>query len=100
MTIFSLILFLIVGLVVNPVSNARIERELRAALPGSELIELELRRSDPLRVIATVRREAGRPLAPIEVVRARTELERSLGRAVTLDIVVQSVVRSAPPETP
>lgn len=100
MTIFSLILFLIVGLVVNPLSNARIEHELRAALPGSELIELELRRSDPLRVIATVRREVGRPLDPIEVVRARAELERSLGRAVTLDIVVQSVVRSEPPTPP
>jgi hypothetical protein len=94
--LFGITLALIISFVVNPLSNARIERELRAALPSSELVELELRRSDPLRVIATVRRAADLPLAEAEVAHARAELERNLGRAVTLEVVVQDVVRSAP----
>lgn len=94
--LFGITLALIISFVVNPLSNARIERELRAALPSSELVELELRRSDPLRVIATVRRDADLPLAQTEVAHARAELERNLGRAVTLEVVVQGVVRSEP----
>lgn len=94
--LFGLMLALMIGFVVNPVSHARIEQELRTAMPHTELVELELRRSDPLRIIATVRREAGQPLGAAEVAAARADLERSLGRPLQLDMIVQQVVRSEP----
>ncbi|RRR72928.1 MAG: DUF389 domain-containing protein [Candidatus Viridilinea halotolerans] len=92
--LFGLILAIIISIAVNPFSHARIERDLRAALPDAELINVELRRSDPLLVIATVRREVGQPLAPRDIATARSELEISLNRPVELEVVVQQVVRS------
>ncbi|NCC33269.1 MAG: DUF389 domain-containing protein, partial [Chloroflexia bacterium] len=91
---FGLILALIVGFAVNPLSNARIERELRAAFPNAELVSVELRRSDPLRIIATMRQTSDAPLSEQQVTQGRHELEQQLGRAVSLDIVVQEVLRS------
>lgn len=93
---FGIILALLVTVSINPISNTRIESELRRAFPDSELVEIDLRRSDPLRVIATLRRDKSRPLSDAEVAVARSQLEQQLNRPLVLDVVVQSVVRSAP----
>lgn len=91
---FGLILSLIVGFAVNPLSNARIERELRAAFPNAELVGVELRRSDPLSIIATMRQTSDAPLSAEQVAQGRQDIEQQLGRAVSLDIIVQEVLRS------
>lgn len=99
-TIFGVILALVVGFTVNPLSIARIEQVLKPAFSTSELVEVEIRRSDPPLVVATIRRQFDDPLSPAEVDHARAALEQSLGRAVSLEVIVQGVVRSDPLRSP
>ncbi len=75
---------------VNPNTfEAGIEDELRAAFRQDELLDFEVRRSDPLQVIATVRRSARRLDDNSEVIEAQQALQARLEQAVNLDVVVE-----------
>lgn len=88
--IFALITALFLLRDVNPNTFAAgVERELRAAFEQDELVDFELRRSDPIQVVATVRRQVSRLDDNSEVIRARVGLQEALGQPVNLDVVIE-----------
>lgn len=93
---FSAILVVVITLSINPAAPSRIERELLASFPADELVSIEVRRTDPIQVIATVRRSFERPITPDDVSRAAADLNDALGRPVRLEVVVQQAVIAEP----
>lgn len=88
--IFALITALFLLRDVNPNTFAAgVERELRAAFEQDELVDFEVRRSEPIEVIATVRRQANRADDNSEVIRAREALRSALGQEVRLEVVIE-----------
>jgi hypothetical protein len=80
------------ALAVNPASEQRIEEQLRTTLRSDELINVEVRRNQPLEVIATIRRSSERLTDNSEILLAENRLEASLNRNVILSAVVQPLV--------
>lgn len=94
--VFSVILGVVFTLSINPAAPARIERALLTSFPADELVGIEVRRSDPIQVIATVRRSFDRPITPVDVTRAANYLSDALGQPVRLEVVVQQAVIAEP----
>lgn len=69
--------------------EATIEQSLRSTFTRDELVRFEVRRSDPLQVIATVRRASSRLNDHSEVVTAQRALEQALDQPVDLNIVIE-----------
>lgn len=80
---------------VNPSTfEAGVERELRNVFDNDELIDFEVRRSDPLQVIATVRRASSRVDDNSEVIAAQRALQSALGQPVELDVVIEPYINA------
>lgn len=94
--VFSAILSIVVLLAINPAAPSRIERELLESFPADELVGIEVRRSDPIQVIATVRRRFDQPITSADVARAADDLTEALGRPVRLEVIVQQAVIAEP----
>ncbi|NJN15399.1 MAG: DUF389 domain-containing protein [Oscillochloris sp.] len=96
--VFGLVLVLVVSLVLTPIATARIEGQLRDAFAG-ELVDVEVRRSEPLEVIVTIRRDADNPLSDSVVQEVERRLAANLDRDLRLSVIVQPVF-GAPIEDP
>jgi uncharacterized hydrophobic protein (TIGR00271 family) len=69
--------------------QADIEAELQAAFQQDQLLSFEVRRNDPLEVVAVVRRAANRLNDNREVVAARAQLQARLHQPVELQVVIE-----------
>jgi uncharacterized hydrophobic protein (TIGR00271 family) len=88
--LFALLMALFLLRDVNPNTfESGVEAQLRAAFQQDELVDIEMRRSTPLQVVATVRRHAFRLNDNSEVLLARQALERSLEQPVNLEVIIE-----------
>jgi uncharacterized membrane protein len=77
---------------VNPSTyEAGVEQALRAAFLQDALVDFEVNRSDPVQVIATIRRESDRLDDNSEVIAAQEALQMALEQAVDLDVIIQLI---------
>ncbi len=75
---------------VNPNTfEAGIEQQLRASFEQDVLVDFEIRRSNPLQVIAIVRRSVDRANDNQEVLAARAALQANLQQPVDLEVVIE-----------
>jgi uncharacterized hydrophobic protein (TIGR00271 family) len=77
---------------IDTVAAGRIENSLRDSFRQAELVNYEIRQSDPLEVIATVRQPAGNLDDSSEIIVARDSLEELLGKPVKLSVVLEPLV--------
>jgi uncharacterized hydrophobic protein (TIGR00271 family) len=95
---YSLVTALVVILVVlnlrsfDTVAAGRIETVLRDAFQQAELVDFEIRQSDPLEVVAIVRQPAGNLDDGSEIIVARDSLEELLDQPVKLSVVLEPLV--------
>jgi uncharacterized hydrophobic protein (TIGR00271 family) len=93
-----LVLLLVVILValsllsINTAASGRIENVLRDSFQQAELVNYEVRQSDPLEVVAVVRQPVGNMDDNSEVIEARESLEELLGEPVKLSVVLEPLV--------
>jgi uncharacterized hydrophobic protein (TIGR00271 family) len=93
-----LVLLLVVVLValsllsINTAASGRIENVLRDSFHQAELVNYEVRQSDPIEVVAVVRQPVGNMDDSSEVVEARASLEELLGEPVKLSVVLEPLV--------
>jgi uncharacterized hydrophobic protein (TIGR00271 family) len=93
-----LVLLLVVILValsllsINTAASGRIESALRDSFQQAELVNYEVRQSDPLEVVAVVRQPVGNMDDNSEVIEARESLEELLGEPVKLSVVFEPLV--------
>jgi uncharacterized membrane protein len=93
-----LVLLLVVILValsllsINTAASGRIENALRDSFQQAELVNYEVRQSDPLEVVAVVRQPVGNMDDNSEVIEARESLEELLGEPVKLSVVLEPLV--------
>ncbi|MBZ0300665.1 MAG: TIGR00341 family protein [Anaerolineae bacterium] len=75
---------------VNPSTfESGIEEHLRGAFQQDELVDFEVRRSDPIQIIATLRRAANRLDDNSEVIAAQQALQETLSQPVNLDVIIE-----------
>jgi uncharacterized hydrophobic protein (TIGR00271 family) len=95
---YSLVTALVVILVVlnlrsfDTVAAGRIETVLRDAFQRAELVDFEIRQSDPLEVVAIVRQPAANMDDGSEIIVARDSLEELLDQPVKLSVVLEPLV--------
>jgi uncharacterized hydrophobic protein (TIGR00271 family) len=95
---YSLVTALVVILVIlnlrsfDTVAAGRIETVLRDAFQQAELVDFEIRQSDPLEVVAIVRQPAGSLDDGSEIILARDSLRELLGQPVKLSVVLEPLV--------
>ena len=93
-----LVLLLVVILValsllsINTAASGRIENVLRDSFQQAELVNYEVRQSEPLEVVAVVRQPVGNMDDNSEVIEARESLEELLGEPVKLSVVLEPLV--------
>ncbi len=93
-----LVLLLVVILVslsflsIDTAASGRIESALRDSFQQAELVNYEVRQSDPLEVVAVVRQPVGNMDDNSEVIEARESLEELLGEPVKLSVVLEPLV--------
>jgi len=93
-----LVLLLVVILValsllsINTAASGRIENVLRESFQKAELVNYEVRQSDPLEVVAVVRQPVGNMDDSSEIIEAREALEELLGEPVKLSVVLEPLV--------
>ena len=95
----NILVVLLVGILValtlrrfDTVAASRIETTLRDSFQQAELVNYEIRQSDPLEVIAIVRQPAGNLDDSSEIILARDSLRELLGEPVKLGVVVEPIV--------
>ena len=71
--------------------EAGIEDTLRDAFQTDELVDFEIRRGDPLQVIATVRRPGSRLTDNQEVIVAQQALKATFDQPIELEVIVEPV---------
>jgi hypothetical protein len=76
----------------DTVAAGRIETVLRDAFQQAELVDFEIRQSDPLEVVAIVRQPAGNMDDGSEIIVARDSLEELLDQPVKLFVVLEPLV--------
>jgi hypothetical protein len=77
---------------INTTASGRIEFVLRESFQQAELINYEVRQSDPLEVIAVVRQPVGNLDDGTEIIEARDALEELLGEPVNLSVVLEPLM--------
>ncbi|GAH40361.1 unnamed protein product, partial [marine sediment metagenome] len=93
-----LVLLLVVILVslsflsIDTAASGRIESALRDSFQQAELVNYEVRQSDPVEVVAVVRQPVGNMDDSSEVVEARESLEELLDEPVKLSVVFEPLV--------
>jgi uncharacterized hydrophobic protein (TIGR00271 family) len=73
-------------------ATGRIENVLRASFQQAELVNYEIRQSDPLEVVAVVRQPVGILDDSSEIIEAREALEELLDEPVKLSVVLELLV--------
>ena len=77
---------------VNPRQfEAGIEQTLRNAFQTDELVDFEIRRGDPLQVIATVRRPGSRISDNQEVITAQQALRATIDQPIELEVIIEPI---------
>ncbi|MCK5314023.1 MAG: TIGR00341 family protein, partial [Anaerolineales bacterium] len=77
---------------INTTASGRIESVLRDSFQQAELVNYEVRQSDPLEVLAVVRQPVGSIDDSSEIIEARESLEELLGEPVKLSVVLEPLV--------
>ena len=91
----SLLLVILVALNLSNIDTAasgRIENVLRESFQQAELVDYEVRQSDPLEVVAIVRQAAGNLDDTSEIIEARRSLEELLEAPVKLSVVLEPLL--------
>jgi uncharacterized hydrophobic protein (TIGR00271 family) len=95
----SLLVVLLVGILAaltvrsfDTIAAGRIENSLRDSFRQAELVNYEIRQSDPLEVVAIVRQPASNLDDRSEIIAARDSLEELLGQPVKLSVVLEPLV--------
>jgi uncharacterized hydrophobic protein (TIGR00271 family) len=90
-----LLLIILVALSIrslNTASTGRIENVLQASFQQAELVNYEIRQSDPLEIVAVVRQPVGNLDDNSEIIEARESLEELLEEPVKLSVVLEPLV--------
>ena len=77
---------------IDTTASGRIEFVLRESFQQAELVNYEIRQSDPLEVIAVVRQPVGNLDDGSEIIEARDSLEELLGEPVKLSVVLEPLM--------
>jgi hypothetical protein len=73
-------------------ATGRIENVLHASFQQAELVNYEIRQSNPLEIVAVVRQPAGNLDDTSEILEAREALEELLGEPIKLSVVLEPLV--------
>ena len=96
--IVAILSLLTVLFVLNSVQEARVaviaEQDLQGVFPQGEVVDLDYRAGDPVRLLATLRSES--EITPAQVAEVERGLETRFGIDVELSVVVERVVRADP----
>jgi uncharacterized hydrophobic protein (TIGR00271 family) len=77
---------------IDTTASGRIEAVLRESFQQAELVNYEVRQSDPLEVLAVVRQPVGNMDDSSEIIEAREALEELLDEPVKLSVVLEPLV--------
>jgi uncharacterized hydrophobic protein (TIGR00271 family) len=95
----NMLVVLLIGILValtlrsfDTVATGRIETALQDSFQQAELVNYEIRQSDPLEVVAIVRQPAGNLDDSSEIILARDSLRELLGEPVKLGVVIEPIV--------
>jgi hypothetical protein len=77
---------------IDTTASGRIEAVLRESFQQAELVNYEVRQSEPLEVLAVVRQPVGSIDDSSEIIDAREALEELLGEPVKLSVVIEPFV--------